>query len=87
MVRIEVPDLRIVSDEQWQSVQKRFEEANRIYRRSRDGRLRNGPFGQACSSTYLLSGLAKCGICEKSIVGITRERKGHIYKTYGGVCY
>ncbi|HKN85246.1 MAG TPA: recombinase family protein [Nitrospiraceae bacterium] len=74
-LRREAPDLRIVSEEEWQRVQERFEHANRIYRRSHDGRLQNGPCGEVYNSMYLLSGLAKCGVCGKSI-GHHAKKKG-----------
>ena len=86
-IRREIPNLRIISDEEWQRVQARFKESNAIYHRADDGTLRNGPCGRVVNSQYLLSGLAKCGVCGKSIVGITRKRKGHTYKTDGCVCY
>ena len=86
-LRIEVPHLRIVSDEEWQKVQERGKECATIYRRANDGTLRNGPCGGVLTSPYLLSGLAKCRMCGKSIVGITTRRKGHIYKKYGCACY
>ncbi|MEP7153534.1 MAG: recombinase family protein, partial [Nitrospira sp.] len=86
-LRIEVPHLRIVSDEEWQKVQDRVKECAAIYRRASDGTLQNGPCGDVLKSEYLLSGLAKCGMCGKSIVGITTKRKGHIYKKYGCACY
>lgn len=86
-LRIEVPSVRIISDQEWQRVQERIKESATIYRREHDGTLKNGPCGRALNSQYLLSGLAKCGMCGKSIVGITRKRKGCTYKTYGCVCY
>jgi site-specific DNA recombinase len=86
-LRIPVPRLRIVSDLDWERVQKRIKESATIYRRAHDGTLKNGPCGRVLNSQYLLSGLAKCGMCGKSIVGITRKRKGHIYKAYGCACY
>jgi DNA invertase Pin-like site-specific DNA recombinase len=86
-LRTEVPHLRIVFDEEWQKVQDRLKECATIYRRANDGTLRNGPCGGVLKSQYVLSGLAKCGICGKSIVGITTRRKGHVYKKYGCACY
>jgi len=86
-LRVPVPSLRIVSDLDWERVQKRIKESATIYRRAHDGTLKNGPCGRVLNSQYLLSGLAKCGMCGMSIVGITRKRKGHIYKLYGCACY
>ena len=87
-LRIEVPSIRYRSPiREWQGVQERFKESARIYRRANDGTLQNGPCGRALNSQYLLSGLATCGTCGKSIVGITRKRKGHTYKAYGCSCY
>lgn len=86
-LRIEVPSDRIISDQEWQRVQDRITESATIYRRAHDGTLKNGPYGRVLNSQYLLSGLAKCGMCGKSIIGITRKRKGYTYKTYGCACY
>jgi site-specific DNA recombinase len=86
-LRIELPTLQIISDQEWQRVQDRFKESASVYRRAPDGTLQNGPSGRVMNSQYLLSGLAKCGMCGKSIVGITRKRKGHTYKAYGCSCY
>lgn len=86
-LRIPVSSLRIVSERDWERVQERIKDSATIYRRAQDGTLKNGPCGRVLNSQYLLSGLAKCGICRKSIVGITRKRKGHTYKAYGCACY
>jgi site-specific DNA recombinase len=86
-LRIPVPSLRIVSDQDWERVQERIKESAMIYCRVHDGTLKNGPCGRVLNSQYLLSGLAKCSMCGKSIVGITRKRKGHTYKAYGCACY
>ncbi|NWF71467.1 MAG: recombinase family protein, partial [Nitrospirae bacterium] len=86
-LRIPVASHRIVSDRDWERVQERIKESAKIYRRDHDGTLKNGPCGRVLNSQYLLSGLAKCSMCGKSIVGITRKRKGHTYKTYGCACY
>jgi site-specific DNA recombinase len=51
-VRNAVPDLRIVTDEQWQAVQ------------ARQRRLASLPRAQARAPKRLLSGLLRCGLCQ-----------------------
>src|SRR5262249_48231066 len=61
---ISVPDpaLRIVSETLWKSAHARLEATRQTYLRATVGRLHGRPCdGRA--SKYLLTGLAKCGLC------------------------
>jgi DNA invertase Pin-like site-specific DNA recombinase len=58
-VRVDVPQLRIVSEELWEQVQQ-------VNQRMKDkiyGRRRGGFNRTAASRTYLFSGLMTCGLC------------------------
>ena len=59
---IDRPDLRIVPDALWQRVQQRLLDVRATY-------IRNGgeAWGRPSHEKYLLSGLARCACCDKSI--------------------
>ena len=74
-VRLEVPKLRIISDELWQQVQ----EVNRRMKDKIYGRRLGGQNRTAASRTYLFSGAMHCGICGGKfyiIIGGKRARYG-----------
>lgn len=71
-IRLDAPELRIVSEGLWLRVQARFAEAKKAYLRTRDGQLLGRPAGSDFLSPYLASGLAQCSVCGGSIVGMTR---------------
>jgi site-specific DNA recombinase len=58
-IRVEVPDLRIVSDELWERVQA----VNRQMKDKIYGRRLGGLNRTAQSRTYLFSGIMYCGLC------------------------
>jgi hypothetical protein len=79
-MRNDVPELRIVSDEQWKGVQERFE-----YVRSHFGPDTKAgliPHWAQVSSPYLFSGVLRCALCGASmnIVSGTGKRA---YSRYG----
>jgi hypothetical protein len=61
-----VPELRIVSDDLWQKVHERLDEARIAYLRGTNGKLFGRP-AQGVESKYLLPGLARCGVCGGSM--------------------
>jgi site-specific DNA recombinase len=72
------PELRIISDELWDSVQSRLAFTKRVY--SRQGR--DGLFNRSASSKYLFSGVIKCAVCGGNLVITSgRSRRGH--RRYG----
>ena len=56
-----------------------------MYLRNTKGQLLTRPSGEKMMSKYLLSGLAKCGVCGGSVVAMTRNNGGHRRKLYGCV--
>ncbi len=74
-VVVDAPDLRIVSDQVFEAVERRFETVRHLWGRT-NGRpgLTSGQQRQI----YLFSGLLKCGLCRGSIILVSgRGRCGH----------
>ena len=69
----EMPDLRIVSEELWNSVQEREERLKKIY-------AVRGPVSRAASSPYLLSGFLLCGLCGAKLIIVSGQGR---LATYG----
>lgn len=86
-LRLEAPELRIVSEDLWQKIQERTTRSRQGYLRSAGGRLLGRPSGEDLGSKYLLSGLAKCGICGGSLAAINRIKGRHVRKVYACAYY
>lgn len=71
---VEMPELRIVSDEQWQAVQSEA-----------DKRML-GPIGRQVRPKYLLTGLVRCGRCGGSVATIGDGRLGCTRHREAGTC-
>ena len=84
-VRLEAPDLQIIPTDLWSTVNSRLEDAKRMYLQNTKGQLLTRPSGEKMISKYLLSGLAKCGVCGGSVVAMTRNNGRHLRKLYGCV--
>lgn len=83
-LRLEAPDLRIVSEALWQAVEARLRQSGESYlRHARTGRLGGRRSGGDFESPYLLSGLGQCGVCGGSLVAMTRGHGRHRAKFYG----
>ena len=67
-LRLDAPELRIVSDVLWEQVAERHRRNEAGYLRGGKGRLVSRPTGEDQRSGYLLSSLAKCVTCGGSIV-------------------
>jgi site-specific DNA recombinase len=65
----EVPELRIVSDELWTAVQERQQKLKEVY--APQGR----PVSRAASSSYLLSGFLRGGICDAKMIIVSGTGK------------
>jgi site-specific DNA recombinase len=84
-VRIEVPELRIVSEELWEQVQQ-------VNQRTKDkyyGRRQGGFNRTEASRTYLFSGLMTCGLCGGKfsvIIGGKRCRYGCTNHRFRNTC-
>ncbi len=71
--RIEAPHLRIVSEELWQAVQTRREQAAASFPRNRQGGTLLGRPAQVYGdSPYLLTGFTACAVCGGAIGGMTQ---------------
>ncbi|ARJ65951.1 hypothetical protein WV31_09945 [Magnetospirillum sp. ME-1] len=84
----EVPHLRIVSDELWNTVQARLEE---VGRRATAGRSSNDDHGVDLNANhrpkYLLTGLLRCSCCGGSYIIIGKDRYGCNNRKRGtGMC-
>lgn len=74
-LRLDAPELRIISQVLWEQVEERRARNHRAYLRGEDGRLLSRPTGEDRRSAYLLSSIAKCVTCGGSIVAIKRTAK------------
>ncbi len=85
-ITVDIPELRIVSDELWQRVQQRKEQTRAHYLRAVDGTLLGKP-ESGLIATKLLNGIGRCGSCDGAlnVMGnlrvpryfcLTRNRRG-----------
>jgi hypothetical protein len=65
-IRADVPQWRIVSDEEWDAAHWRLEQAAAVYIRSTDGKRWGRP-PAGVQGKYLLSGLLRCACCGASL--------------------
>lgn len=61
-LRLPAPELRIVTDAEWQAAHARLEATRCTYLRSTNGQLWGRP-ASGVASKYLLTGIARCGVC------------------------
>lgn len=80
-LRLEAPELRIISPTLWEQVEARRTKNKQAYLRGEDGRLHSRPTGEDRQSPYLLSSIAKCVTCGGSIVAIKRTAKRRYTRT------
>ena len=76
-LRLDAPEMRIVSQLLWEQVETRRKHNHQTYLRGEGRRLLSRPTGEDCRTTYLLSSITKCVTCGGSIVGtknITKRR-------------
>ena len=81
-VTVEVPELRIISDDLWERVQARhraIEQRTETARRVMRNAGRTGP-----APRYLFSGLLSCGVCGAPFVMISAQRYGCSAHRYRG---
>jgi site-specific DNA recombinase len=67
IIRALRPDLRIVDEALWHETRDRFEAAHRTYVRDASRGKLWGRLGRGFESKYLLTGLAECACCGRSI--------------------
>jgi len=76
-VVVERPDLQIIDDTLWSTVQERLAQNAAAYLRSPDGKLRGRPPGSSPNTiAYLLTGLGICSVCQGSMAVRTSFAKG-----------
>ena len=80
-LKLEAPELRIVSADLWAHVEARRVRTESIYLRSAHGRLVSRPTGEDQRSAYLLTSLAKCVTCGGSLVAAKRTAKHKYTRT------
>ncbi len=81
-IRVEQPELRIVSEKLWKAVQDRLAYVNRAYGEDQ-GRKRGLMNSRLASSPYIFSGLLKCGVCGANFVIVSGRGKHHVTADYG----
>jgi site-specific DNA recombinase len=73
----EYPELRIISDNLWQTVQERFHKmADRYQTRDKKGRLIGRKIGATSDRSALFSGLLQCGTCGGGLTAVSGSRRG-----------
>ena len=77
-VRVDLPELRIVSDDLWDAAHERLQTSRKNYLRSTDGRLWGKP-GNGVESKHLLTGMALCGSCGGNMMARRRHRYENHY--------
>jgi site-specific DNA recombinase len=65
-IRVPMPHLRIVTDEQWECAQQQRASKRKVFGPKTSGRLQHGPTDGG-ESKYLLPGLARCAGCNGTI--------------------
>jgi site-specific DNA recombinase len=80
--RMQVPDLRIISDELWQAAKRRQELVTFAMERNEDGHALN----RSHRRRYLLSGLLICGCCGGNFSIVTRDTYSCSGRRAKGVC-
>jgi site-specific DNA recombinase len=79
IMRVSAPELRSVSDELWDAAHARLEATRATYLRTNGGRLWGRPTS-GLASKYLLTGIARCGVCGAGLE--VRTRKGRPRTAY-----
>ena len=85
-LRIKAPQLRIVPSKLWNAAHERLKGARKIYLRGTAGQLWGRPT-DGVESKYLLTGLARCGVCGGSLVVRSRSHGGRRAFFYGCTSY
>jgi len=74
-VRVSVPELRIVSDAEWDGAHERLRTSRDNYLRATNGHLQGRP-ANGVESKYLLTGMAVCGACGAGMLIRSRKHNG-----------
>jgi site-specific DNA recombinase len=82
-LQIDVPEWRVVSDDLWRAAHERLERARQNYLAGTQGR----PWGRPVTGTtakYLLTGIARCGVCGAGLT--VRSRSHGVTRSFRYVC-
>ncbi len=85
-IRVDVPELRIVSEDLWQAVQARRTMSRACYLAATGGE-RFGRPANGRESKYLLTGLARCACCGGGLIVRSRSHGGQRAYFYCCGCY
>ena len=80
-IRVAMPELRVVSEEQWQAAHERLSTSRQNYLRHNDGKVWGRP-ANGVESKHLLIGMAVCAECGAGLMVRSRRygsRHGHFY--------
>jgi site-specific DNA recombinase len=73
---VEHPELRIIEQALWETVQAKFRRLGDLHRRERhNGRLNGRHVGAPTGRSSLFSGVLRCGVCEGNMVVVTGDRQ------------
>ena len=88
-IRVAAPELRIISDELWQQVQDRKAKTRAHYVRTPGDKLAGKP-ESGVVARYMLSGIARCGVCGGTMTmlgGYHRKRYYCLQRAHRGAAY
>jgi site-specific DNA recombinase len=80
-VRVDAPELRIVSEAAWEAAHARLASARRVYLAGTQGNLWGRPTS-GTASKYLLTGIGRCGICGGGLTVRSRIQGGRRVHRY-----
>ncbi len=75
-IQVDLPDLRVVSEELWGAAHDRLRGARAVYLRDTGGKLWGKP-ANGIESRYLLTGMALCGLCHGALTIRSRSHGQH----------
>jgi site-specific DNA recombinase len=78
LIRRELPELRIVSDDLWEAAQQRLRTSRHAYLRHTDGKLWGRP-ANGVDSKYLLTGIGCCAVCGGALTVRHSKKRGDVY--------
>ena len=81
-IRVPAPELRMVSDDLWTEAHRRLQQTRDSYLRQTNGRLWGKPT-TGLDGKYLLTGLARCGMCGGALEVQTRSHGAKRAYYYG----
>ena len=77
-IRVDVPNLRIVTNEEWNAAHHRIQSAAAVYLRRTNGQVWGRP-PSGIESKYLLSGMMACALCGQSMIARSSSHGRQFY--------